>query len=210
MTSLTQRAIILEGDVAAGRGLDRLIRSVGIATDTFTSAADFLASGRAADPGCLVIDLPLPGVDGLELQREIAQAGHTMPVIFISGNANVPEIVEALKMGAVDFIPKPFHKAQLLAAVFQALHKDRQIRSRRLELRCRLDRFHLLTPREREVCQCVAAGLLNKQIGFQLGVSEKTVKIHRGRVMEKLGVRSVPELVRFFDSVVPKSYTEGA
>jgi FixJ family two-component response regulator len=205
VTPSQPKVIIVDDDLSVQRGLSRLIRSAGLATETFSSAAEFLASGLAGEPGCLIIDLRMPGMNGLELQRAIVSDGYAMPVIFISGERSVPEIVEAIKAGAVDFLPKPFHDSQLLAAILEALHKDAQIRALRLQSESLRQRYGLLTPREREVCQLVATGLLNKQIGFTLGVSEKTVKIHRARVMEKLNVRSIAELVRFVDLVVPRS-----
>jgi FixJ family two-component response regulator len=206
VTPSPQRIIVVDDDPSVLRGLSRLVRSAGLATETFASAEEFLASGLAGEPGCLIIDLRMPGMNGLDLQRTIAKDGHTMPVIFISGDGSIPDTVEAIKAGAVDFLQKPFHDSQLLAAIFQALHKDEENWKKRSENDLLRERFGLLTPRESEVCQLVAAGLLNKQIGFQLGVSEKTVKIHRARVMDKLNVRSVPELVRFVDSVIPKSH----
>lgn len=206
---MEQKVIIVDDDISVQRGLSRLVRSAGLLTLTFSSAAEFLASGLAGEPGCLIIDLRMPGMNGLELQRAIAKDGYMMPVIFISGDGSISDSVEAIKAGAVDFLPKPFHDSQLLAAIFQALYKDGEIRSLRSKTDLLRERFELLTPREREVCQLVAAGLLNKQVGFQLGMSEKTVKIHRARVMDKLNVRSVPELVRFVDSLIPKSHIAG-
>lgn len=206
MTQDNAIVVVVDDDVSVQRGLSRLIRSAGLATETFSSAAEFLASGLVAQPGCLIIDLRMPGMNGLELQRALVREGHAMPVIFISGDGSIPDTVEAIKAGAVDFLPKPFHDSQLLAAIFQALHKDAEIRGRRSEADALRERFGLLTPRETEVCQLVAAGLLNKQIGFELNMSEKTVKIHRARVMDKLSVRSVADLVRFVDRLIPKSH----
>jgi FixJ family two-component response regulator len=206
MTPLSdsQVVFIVDDDVSVQRGLSRLIRSAGIETQTFSSAEEFLAAGLAARPGCLIIDLRMPGMNGLELQRSLAAQGHAIPVIFVSGESSIPDTVEAIKGGAVDFIAKPFADSQLLAAIFQALYKDANSRSARSEEELLRQRYELLTPREKEVCCLVAEGLLNKQVGFKMGVSEKTVKIHRARVMDKLNVRSLPELVRLVDRIVTK------
>jgi FixJ family two-component response regulator len=166
---------------------------------TFTSASEFLAAERADALGCLLLDLRMPGVNGLELQERLAASGNTIPIVFLSGHAEFHAGVRALKAGAIDFLEKPFTDAELLAAVANALERDRTSRERRAlraEARARLAR---LTPRERQVCDLVATGLLNKQIAAELGAAEKTIKCHRGRVMEKLSVGSVAELVRLVD-----------
>ena len=190
---------VIDDDESVRRGLVRLLRSAGYAAEAFGSAGEFLAtalSERGDGPltGCIVTDLRMPGMNGLELQQAMACARIHLPVLFISGKADVPDTVRALKGGAMDFLVKPFDEGTLLTAIDAAMARDagRASVERRLAA---------LTPREREVCLLVARGLLNKQIAHELGTSEKTIKVHRARMMEKLRVDSVAELVRFVDSI---------
>jgi FixJ family two-component response regulator len=192
---------LVDDDPAVCRALARLIRTAGHEVESFTSAPDFLARAPHPGPACLVLDLRLPGMTGLELQDLLERAGRAVPIVFISGRADVPASVRAMKAGAVDFLGKPVDEAELLAAVAGALERDRARRAERAEREALDTRFSRLTPREREVCALVARGLLNKQIAGRLGTTEKTIKVHRGRVMAKLEVDSVAELVRLFDRV---------
>jgi RNA polymerase sigma factor (sigma-70 family) len=186
---------LIDDDPSAREGLARLIRAAGHQVTAFSSARDFLASRPRDQPGCLVLDVRMPELTGLELQERLGREDCPMPIIFITGHGDIPMSVQAMKKGAIDFLPKPVDGAQLLAAIEQALERDRAARHEREQRedikRC-LDR---LTAREREVMSLVVRGMLNKQIAAELGISEPTVKIHRGRVMEKVGVPSVAELV---------------
>jgi FixJ family two-component response regulator len=200
-SSVPSQAIVYVVDDDRGflRSMDRLLRAAGHAVHTFTSAGEFLAADRPDALGCLLLDLRMPGVNGLDLQERLSASGSDLPIVFLSGHAEFHAGVRALKAGAVDFLEKPFTEAELLGAVANALERDRNARERRAlraDARARLAR---LTPRERQVCDLVATGLLNKQVAAQLGAAEKTIKCHRGRVMEKLAVRSVAELVRLVD-----------
>jgi FixJ family two-component response regulator len=192
---------LLDDDPGLCRALTRLIRSAGYEVEAFGAPDHFLARAPHAGPACLVLDLRLPGMTGLELQARLERRGHPLPIVFISGRADVPASVRAMKAGAVDFLSKPVDERELLGAIAGALERDRAHRAERAERRGLDTRFARLTPREREVCARVATGLLNKQIAAELGTSEKTVKVHRGRVMAKLEVGSVAELVRLYDRV---------
>jgi FixJ family two-component response regulator len=186
---------LIDDDPSARQGLARLIRAAGHTVRLCTSAREFLDAGPPAGPGCLVLDVRMPEVSGLDLQERLAREDDPMPIIFITGHGDIPMSVQAMKQGAVDFLPKPVDRAQLLAAIELALQKDtaaRQEREGRREIQRRLEQ---LTEREREVMQLVIRGWLNKQIAAGLGIAEPTVKIHRGRVMDKLGVASVAELI---------------
>jgi FixJ family two-component response regulator len=181
----------------------KLISTVGLRVETFGSANEFLSGKRADAPGCLVLDVRLPDVSGLEFQRELADAKIYLPIIFITGHADVPMTVRAMKAGAVEFLTKPFRGQELLDAVQDAIAKDRAARGDRLEMRELLARYDSLTPREKEVMKLVASGLLNKQAGAELGTSELTIKTHRGRVMQKMGAESLADLVKMFEKLRP-------
>jgi FixJ family two-component response regulator len=163
---------------------------------SFPSARDFLASERRGGPGCIVLDVKMPEMTGPELQEELARAEYGMPIVFLSAHADVPITARAMKKGAVDFLTKPVDKDDLLGAIRAAVARDAESRARKAENESALERFGALTPREREIMTWVITGKLNKQIAFELDISEETVKVHRGRVMEKLGVDSVADLVR--------------
>lgn len=190
---------LVDDDDSVLRGLQRLLRSAGHATQAFASASEFLALLPGDVPGCAVLDLSMPRLNGLELQQAMEHHGCHLPVIFISGHQDIPATVTAMKAGAVDFLLKPYDEEQLLQAISRALEKDAAARAARAEVQALQARHALLTPREREVCALVSQGLPNKQIAQELGTSEKTIKVHRGRVVQKLRVGSLAELVRLMD-----------
>ena len=187
---------VVDDDPEVREGLGSLIRSMGLEARAFGSATEFLAQPRAAGPACLVLDIMLPGVSGLDLQRALATAVDAPPIIFITGHGDIPTSVRAMKAGAVEFLAKPFDTAELARAIEEALERDREARARSADLAGVRARFEQLSAREREVAARVVRGLLNKQIAAELGISEVTVKVHRRHVMQKLGLRSVAELVR--------------
>jgi FixJ family two-component response regulator len=192
---------VVDDDPAVGRALCRLIRSVGLDAVAFTSAQAFLDHPRSTGPACLILDVRMPGLGGLDLQTQLADLRHTLPIVFITGHGNVPTSVRAMKGGAVDFLQKPFNDDELIGAVRRALTLSRQAQADagvRAEIERRL---RTLTPREREVMALVVKGLLNKQIAGELGAAEKTVKVHRGRVMQKMQAGSVADLVHMAERI---------
>jgi FixJ family two-component response regulator len=188
---------VVDDDPSVGTALERLIRSAGCDVRTFTSAFEFLDRIDPDAPACLILDVNMPALNGLELQEVLAEKAIALPIVFISGHGTVPMSVKAMKGGAVDFLPKPFSDEDLLNAISRAIEADRQAKEGREQLKGLRERVGSLTPREREVFQLVVAGLLNKQIASELGTAEKTVKVHRARVMTKMGAHSVADLVRF-------------
>lgn len=176
--------------------VSRLVRSVGFDVLTFNTAGEFLRANRPDVPGCLVLDVRLPELSGLDLQQELAKSNIDLPVIFVTGHADIPMSVRAMKAGAVEFLTKPFREQDLLEAIQHAIHGHQLLRQQRSEVTELQGRYAVLTPREREVFPLVTAGMLNKQIAGQLGASEKTVKIHRGQVMRKMQAKSLADLVR--------------
>jgi FixJ family two-component response regulator len=189
----------VDDDVSLLRGITRLLRSHGFRVQSYESAALFLEAIQPTAPGCVLLDLSLPEISGLELQERLVAAGHRQPVVFLTGQGNVQSSVRALKAGAMDFIEKPFEAEVLIATVRRAIEKDREARARQEEAGQVTQRLASLTPRESEVFRHVIAGHLNKQIAARLGTAEKTIKVHRARVMHKMGVRSVAELTRLAD-----------
>jgi len=187
---------VVDDDEAVRRSLARLVRSVGLKVDTFASAQAFLEHKGQNRPSCLVLDVRLPGLSGLDLQTAMGQSQRTMPIIFITGLGNVPMTVRAMKGGAQDFLEKPFDEQELLDGIQRALARSREARAEDAERADIERRLATLTPRERQVLELVVAGLLNKQIAGELGAAEKTIKVHRGRVMKKMQADSVAELVR--------------
>lgn len=200
------RVFVVDDDDSVRVALHRLIRSVGIDVESFSSAGEFLSRLPHEGPGCLVSDIRMPGMSGLDLQEKLSDAGHTMPVIFITGHGTVPVRVQAMKAGGVDFLEKPFEDQVLLDLIQHSIESDRAAKradARKNEL---LQRFESLTSREKEVFALVAAGNLNKQIAFELEISEKSVKVHRGRVMEIMQAESLADLVRMAEEVpLPKA-----
>ena len=196
MTPNDPIVFVLDDDPGVGESVADLLRSADLASEVFTSPQEFLRHPRPAAPACLILDIQLPGLSGLDLQSDLAKGDPPLPIIFITGHATIPMSVRAMKRGAVEFLTKPFDAEALLAAVRQALDRDRLAREHQAELAGPRARFDKLTPREREVLALVVAGRLNKQIAADLGCSEQTIKVHRGRVMSKLAVGSLAELVR--------------
>jgi len=187
---------VIDDDPSVLKSLARLLKSLGFDTETFVSAELFLARKHYDGVGCIVLDVRMPGLSGMDLQDELSRADYSMPIIFITGHGNIPMSVQAMKRGAVDFLTKPFDDEELKQAVKKAIEQDRMAKAERAEVHNALKSIEQLTPREQEVLRCVITGMLNKQIALKLDIAEKTVKVHRGRIMEKLCVDSVADLVR--------------
>jgi FixJ family two-component response regulator len=196
MNDQRSRVFVVDDDRSVRTSLANLLESNDYTVETFASASEYLARGPHLGPTCLVLDVRLPGLDGLALQRQLAERGRLEQIVFITGHGDIPMGIQAMKRGAIDFLPKPFDDEALLSAVGQALARSAETRRRRDELAQIRARISALTPREFEVFRLVIAGLLNKQIAAELGAALRTIKTHRGRVMHKLGVESVAELVR--------------
>ena len=207
MTTVAPMVFIVDDDPSVRKSMARLIRAAGYRIEAFASAREFLARERYGDPCCLLLDVRMPGLTGLDLQAALAAAGRRMSIVFVTGHIDVPGSVRAMKHGAVDLLTKPVDVRDLLAAVQRALSKDLRDRAAEARLASIQERIKSLTPRETEVFAFVVTGMLNKQIAFELGVGEKTIKVHRARVMEKMEARSVAELVRMADQggvIVPQ------
>ena len=187
---------VVDDDVSVRESLELLIKFAGWQPETFSSAADFLARSRTTTPSCLVLDVSLPDLNGLELQKLIASERTDMPIIFITGHGDVPMSVQAMKGGAVEFLTKPFDDEVLLSAIRHAIERSAAVLDDQAEITALRSNYESLTPREKDVMRCVVAGMLNKQIGMKLGISEITVKAHRGKMMQKMKADSVADLVK--------------
>lgn len=192
---------VVDDEATVGVSIKRLLQSVGLEARHFTSASEFLRAKRPDVPGCIVLDVRLPDLSGLDLQQELATANVDLPVIFITGHADIRMTVRAMKAGAVEFLTKPFREQELLEAVQRAISRHRQIRDQRASMRVLQSRYELLTPREREVFPLVASGLLNKQVAGELNASEKTIKVHRGQLMQKMEAHSLSDLIRMAEQL---------
>ena len=201
MTGEKPVVYVVDDDPSVGKALERLLRSTGHDVLTFTSALEFIEGRELAAPACLVLDLNMPGLNGLDLQEYLADQEISLPIVFITGCGTVPDSVKAMKAGAVDFLQKPFSDGDLLSAISGAIETDRGAKQDQQHLKQLRERAEALTPREYEVFRLVVTGMLNKQIAFQLGTVEKTVKVHRARVMAKMGAQSIADLVRFADKL---------
>ena len=192
---------VVEDDASVRKAVGSLVRSAGLTVQTFASAQEFLAFSRSDVPSCLVLDVQLPGLSGLDLQEELTKADVQIPIIFLTGHGDIPMTVRAMKAGALEFFPKPFEDQDLLEAIHQAIDDDRVARRERADMGELYDRYHSLTPREQEVMKWVISGLLNKQIAAELGISEIMVKVHRGQVMQKMQADSLADLVRMSEKL---------
>ena len=192
---------VVDDDLSVREALSSLIRSVGLRVETFASAQEFLRYQRPDVTACLVLDVRMPGLSGLDLQRELAHAEKRIPIIFITGHGDIPMSVRAMKAGAIEFLPKPFRDEDLLDAIREGLERDQVAREQRGELAEIQDKYATLTSREREVIVLLVKGMLNKQIAAELGITEITIKVHRRRILQKMNAKSLPALVRMVEKL---------
>jgi FixJ family two-component response regulator len=196
MSQLAGVVFVIDDDISIQYALRSLIRSIGLQVELFGSARDFLNRKAPEMPACMILDIRLPGISGLDLQRHLVEARNRIPIIFVTGQGDIAMSVRAMKAGAVDFLTKPFHDQELLDAVVHAIEQDRVRRQRDVETARLKESFRSLSPRERDVLNGVVSGLLNKQVAAEIGTTEATVKFHRGQLMRKMNAQSVPDLVR--------------
>jgi len=196
MTETPDIVFIVDDDASVREALGRLVRSAGLRVEAFASAEEFLNRARTDSPSCLVLDVQLPDLSGLDLQRRMVDANNEMPIVFITGHGDIPTTVRAMKAGAIEFLTKPLVEGDVLESIRQAIARDRVVRHHNAETAYLRARRASLTPREEEIMEWVVSGLLNKQIAGELGISEETVKVHRGHVMRKMGADSLADLVR--------------
>jgi FixJ family two-component response regulator len=201
MTEASSVVLVVDDDPSARRAIKRLAQSIGLQVELFGSAQEFLRSERPNAPSCLVLEIRLPGISGLDLQRELADTNIHIPIIFITAHGDIPMTVRAMKAGAVEFLTKPFRDQDLLDAIHVALERDRAQRQREAEIAVLRNRLESLTPREREVLPWVVSGLLSKHIADAIGASEAAVKVHRSQLMRKMGARSLADLVRMAEKI---------
>jgi len=201
MTETKPIVFVVDDDLSVRRSTERLIRSIGLEVQTFTSAREFLKNPRPKGPACLVLDVRMPGLSGMDLQRELARSEIYIPIIFITAHGDIPMSVRAMKAGAVEFLTKPFRSRSLLDAIRAAIDRDRAASNERSEIEALRRRYERLTPREREVLPLVAAGLLNKQVAGKLATTERTIKFHRAHIMQKTHAESVADLVRMVEKL---------
>jgi len=205
-SQINERAIVhvVDDDASMRGALEGLFDSVGLETQTYSAAREFLATSISHRPGCIVIDIRLPDMNGLDVQVQLTEMGVRLPVVMMTGHGDIPMSVSAMKRGAVDFLPKPFHDQDMLDAVMSAIERDRQRRTVEGDVSQMQQRFGTLSPRELQVMLLVTAGKMNKQVAGDLGISEITAKIHRGAAMRKMGARTLADLVRMADVLKPK------
>src|SRR6202051_3362422 len=201
MTEPAPVVFVVDDDASVRRAIKRLVESVGLQVELFGSATEFMSSQRPDAAGCIVTDIRLPGISGLDLHRELVKADDEIPTIFITAHGDIPMTVRAMKAGAIEFLAKPFRDQDLLDAIQVALERDRALRQRQADIAILRERLESLTPREREVLPLVVSGLLNKQVAAELGTTEATIKVHRSQLMRKMGADSLPELVRMAEKI---------
>ena len=209
MTEPTSIVFVVDDDPSVRRAIKRLVESVGLHVELFGSATEFINSSRPDVASCLVLDIRLPGISGLDFQRELVQAKNEIPMIFITAHGDIPMTVRAMKAGAVEFLTKPFRDQDLLDAIQVGLERDRVRRQRQAETAMLRERLESLTPREREILPLVVSGRLNKQVGAEIGATEATVKVHRSQLMRKMGASSLADLVRMSEKIgiaVPETH----
>jgi FixJ family two-component response regulator len=199
MTGNAPIVFVVDDDPSVRRSTERLIRSAGLEVQVFASAREFLKNPRPERPACLILDLRMPGLNGMDLQHLLTESGIHIPIIFITAHGDVPTSVRAMKAGAVEFLTKPFRRSNLLDAIRAAIERDRSVSKHRVEIEDLRQRYENLTPREREVLSLVAAGLLNKEVAGKLATTERTIKFHRAHIMRKMRVVSLAELVRLVE-----------